>query len=60
LVAQTHGAVVTLRDQVIAAMMGFPLPAVRQSRSQDRDEETKTYRVTLEYLVSPSSDGGSP
>jgi hypothetical protein len=60
LVAQTHGAVITLRDQVIAAMLGFSIPATRQSNSQEYDEQTKTYRVTLEYLISPSSGAGSP
>lgn len=60
LVARTHGAVVTLRDQVIAAMMTFALPATRQSNGQEFDEQTKTYRVTLEYLISPSSGSGSP
>lgn len=60
LVALTHGAVIILRDQVIAAMMVFALPATRQSLSQEYDEQTKTYRVTLEYLITPSSRSGSP
>ncbi len=61
LVALTHGAVITLRDQVIAAMLGFSLPATRQpSGGQEFDEQTKTYRVTLEYFISPSSVSGSP
>ncbi len=60
IVARTHGAVIALRDQVIAAMMSLGLPATRQSNSQERDAETKTYRVTLEYLVSQSSGMGSP
>lgn len=61
LVARTHGAVVTLRDNVIAVMMALGLPATRQGNgSQEFDAETKTYRVTLEYLVSQSSGMGSP
>lgn len=61
LVAKTHGAVLSLRDQVINAMMGLNPPAVRTgSGFTDYDDVTKTYRVTLDYLFAGSSGGGSP
>lgn len=60
LVAKTHGAVVTLRDQVINAMMGLDPPAVRQNSIQLYDAETKTHRIVLDYLFTASSGGGSP
>lgn len=59
-VAQTHGAALSLRDQVIAAMMGLDPPAVRDGGFDTFDEETKTYRVVLDYLFSASSVAGSP
>lgn len=61
IVAKTHGAATTLRDQVIAAMMGLSPPAVRIGDGfQGWDSETKTFRIGLEYLFSASSVGGSP
>lgn len=62
IVAKTHGAAVTLRDQVITAMMGLSPPAVRQPGGFTAyDEVTKTYRITLDYLFAGSSSaGGSP
>lgn len=60
LVAKTHGAVVTLRDQAITAMQGLTPPAVRLSMFNEYDETTKTYRITMDYLFSASSSGGSP
>lgn len=60
IVAKTHGAVLTLRDQVITAMMGLTPPATRQNQFQFHDEITKTYRVTLDYQFSASSPAGSP
>lgn len=61
IVAKTHGAVLSLRDQVITAMQGLTPPAVRNSGGfTDYDSTTKTYRVTLDYLFAGSSDGGSP
>lgn len=60
-VAKTHGAAVTLRDQVITAMMGLSPPAVRVGNGfQGWDSETKTYRIILDYLFTASSGGGSP
>lgn len=60
LVAKTHGAVLTLRDQVLNAMMGLDPPATRQSQFHAYDEVTKTHRVVLDYLFSASSVQGSP
>jgi hypothetical protein len=62
IVAKTLGAAIVLRDQVISAMMGLSPPAVRVgSGFQTFDEETRTYRVTLDYLFSASSVApGSP
>lgn len=57
LVAKTHGAVVALRDQVITAMMALAIPARRESTQQEYDQETKTYRVIMDYLLSQSSNG---
>lgn len=61
IVAKTHGAALSLRDQVITAMMGLSPPAVRNgSGFTDYDLTTKTYRITLDYLFAGSSAGGSP
>ncbi len=61
LVAKTHGAALTLRDQVINAMMGLDPPATRQPGGfTDYDEVTKTYRITMDYQFSASSVAGSP
>ena len=60
LVAKTHGAVITLRDQVINAMMGLDPPAVRQSQFQTYDEVTKTHRIVIDYFFSASTVAGSP
>lgn len=60
IVAKTHGAAVTLRDQVIAALQLASVPNVRQNQFQEFDQETKTHRITLDYLFSQSSTGGSP
>lgn len=60
LVAKTHGAVLSLRDYVVNAMMGLDPPAVRQGQIQTYDEVTKTHRIILDYLFSASSGGGSP
>lgn len=60
LAAKTHGAVLALRDEVINAMLASSLPAIRTRNDQSYDSETRTYRVTLEYFVTPSSQVGSP
>lgn len=60
IVAKTHGAAVTLRDQAINALMGLDPPAVRQSQFQTYDSETKTHRITMDYLFSASTVAGSP
>jgi hypothetical protein len=60
IVALTHGAVLSLQDQVITAMMGLTPPAVREGGFVTFDEETKTHRASLDYLFCASSQGGSP
>jgi len=58
IVAQTHGAVLVLRDQVVTAMRGLNPPAVRIGGGQQlKDTLTGNYRVILEYLFSASSVG---
>lgn len=54
-VAKTHGAMLSLRDDVIAAMMEIIPIVTRQNEFQTYDEITKTYRVTLDYLFSGST-----
>lgn len=56
-VSLTFGGMLTLRDQVIAAMMGLSPPAVRDGLFQTFDEETKTHRAVLDYLFCGSSFG---
>lgn len=62
IVAKTNGAAIVLRDEVITAMMGLVPPAVRLGNGfQTYDEETKTYRIVLDYLFAASSGfSGSP
>lgn len=55
-VAETHGAMRTLRLAVMAAMRSLPTPARLQVDLDDFDEETKTYRAILRYEVGGSSD----
>lgn len=57
IVAMTHGAALTLRDQVITAMMGLDPPAIREAGGFETfDTETKTHRIVLDYLFSASSN----
>lgn len=63
IVAQTYGAAVVLRDQVIAAMaLVTTVPMMRQSSGfETYDDETKTHRIVIEYVFYPSSAlTGSP
>lgn len=61
IVTFTHGATLALQDQVISAMMALDPPATRQSGfGPVFDEETKTYRTSLDYLFCASSLAGSP
>lgn len=59
-VAMTHGAMVALRDQIIAALQSTNPPCIRTgTRSETFDAETRTYRTTMQFTFHPSS-GGSP
>lgn len=58
-VAQTHGAAVALRDDVIAAMQGLTPPATRDQGFTTFDAETRTHRATLDFLFHPSSEASS-
>ena len=49
-----------LRQQVMQAMRLFVPPATYEISFAEKDEETKTYRVSLEYLIQKSSSVGSP
>lgn len=61
-VAKTYGAAAVLRDQVIAALRALTdPPSIRRGLFETYDSETKTHRVILRYLFSPSSAfTGSP
>lgn len=60
IVATSHSEVLTLRDQAIIALQAANVPNTRQRASQEYDIETKTYRVSMDYLFMQSSQGGSP
>lgn len=53
--AQTYGALVTLRDQVITALQTVDPPCVRGEGFEDRDPELKVHRAVLLYTFHPSS-----
>jgi hypothetical protein len=56
IVAESYGAVVVLRDQVIAALESTSPPNTRQDGGfETTDIETKTERITMEFLFQPSS-----
>lgn len=44
-----------LRLLIITAMRGYPIPNTLDSWSKEYDSETKAYRVTLDYLLQPST-----
>lgn len=57
IVAATGQQANQLARQVVEAMQNFPLPTVRTARRNDPyDAPTKTFRVSLDFLISPSSD----
>lgn len=55
IVAKTYGAAITLRDQVITAMVGLDPPAARDGGFEDYDAETETHRCTLDFIFCASS-----
>lgn len=54
-VAKTFGAMITVRNQVIAALIDFDPPAGRDGMFELTDEQTKTHRCVLLYSFHPSS-----
>ena len=59
-VAMSHGAMITLRDQIIEQMQTTDPPCIRTSRVETFDAETRTYRAILQFTFHPSTEGGSP
>jgi hypothetical protein len=55
-VAKSYGAMVSLRDQVMTALLDLDPPAVRDGSFETYDTETKTHRAVLEYSFYPSSE----
>jgi hypothetical protein len=57
-VALTYGAMITLRDLVIAALQATDPPSQRVGLIETKDAETKTHRCILTYEFQASSPGG--
>jgi hypothetical protein len=55
-VATTYSAMRALRLQVLGKMVSFPTPARLDLSMDDYDDETKTHRAILQYMISGSSD----
>lgn len=55
LVAQTFTEARALRLEILAAMASFVPPAIKENDFGGFDHPTKTYRVTLDYVVYKSS-----
>jgi len=49
-----------LRVQIMAAMETFSPPAVLENTFNEYDVATKTFRVSLDYVIYKSSPAGSP
>jgi hypothetical protein len=59
-VAKTYGAMSTLVDEVINALMVVEPPCLRDGYIEVWDAETKTHRGILTYTFFASTGGGSP
>lgn len=59
-VALTKGAALLLRHSGRLALMNTDPPCTRAGGFERDDPETKTYRVSDDYLFQPSSTLGSP
>lgn len=60
-IALTYGAMITLRDSVIAALANSDPPSFRDNYFETWDAETKTHRGILIFVFNASSAaGGSP
>jgi hypothetical protein len=55
-VALTYAEARSVRDNVMAAMVNFLIPAIYQDTFESYDQETKTYRTQLDYVIYKSSD----
>ena len=55
LVAVNYSAVQALRTSVMAEMVDFEPPAILENSFDGYDAETKTYRVTLDYVIYASA-----
>lgn len=55
-IAASHPEALTLRDQIIAALMNTDPPCAREGGFVTFDEATRTHRVVLDYVFSPSSE----
>lgn len=60
LVASSYSEVLALQAQAIDALQAASEPNTRERTSQEYDVETKTYRVSMDYLFMQSTPGGSP
>lgn len=64
IVAEDHVVVRQLRLDVMAVMATFGVdygwPAILILNFDNFDAETQTYRCTLDYMITPSSELGSP
>lgn len=54
--ASGYTALKTLRGQVATAMAAFDPPAIRDGERYEFDEETRTHRCSMDYMIYPSSD----
>lgn len=59
-VHKTFKEVRALRLDVMAAMQTFAPPAILENTFSEYDLETKTYRVSMDYVIYKSSSAGSP
>lgn len=55
-----YSALKTIQTLVMADMAAFDPPAVCDSFRSEFDEETRTHRCSLDYLIYPSSPPESP
>jgi hypothetical protein len=55
IVATTFSAVRTLRSQVMTAMLTFSPPAVFENSFSSYDEQTKTFREQIDFVIYASS-----
>lgn len=54
-VALTYSEMRSLRLQIMNALVAFPIPAIHQDSFESYDQETKTYRSQLDYVIYKSS-----